>query len=145
MHTAIASGAELVCVPEIPTDVDHLVSSLVRIREIGKTSVIMIVAEGDDLGDAMQVQAKLKEAGNPYESRVVVLGHTQRGGSPVPADRILASELGCFAVDSLHNGETGKMAGMINGKPRLTPLEDCVRGHRQVSPEKLHLLQIVAG
>ena len=145
LHTAIASGAELVCVPEIPTDVNHLIENLNRIREIGKTSVIMIVAEGDDLGDAMCVQEKLKEAGNPYESRVVVLGHTQRGGSPVPADRILASELGCFAVDSLHNGETGKMAGMIDGKPTLTPLEDCVRGHRQVSPEKPHLLQIVAG
>ncbi len=145
LHTAIASGAELVCVPEIPTDVNHLVANLKRIKRLGKTSVIMIVAEGDDLGDAMHIQEKLKEAGNPFESRVVVLGHTQRGGSPVPADRILASELGCFAVEMLHQGETGKMAGMLAGKPTLTPFEECVKGHRQISAEKLHLLQIVSG
>ena len=145
LHTAIAAGAELVCIPEIPTDVESLVIGLKTIKQLGKTSVIMIVAEGDDLGDAMRIQEKLKEAGNPFESRVVVLGHTQRGGSPVPADRILASELGCFAVESLHRGETGKMAGLINGKPALTPLEECVSGHRQITPEKLQLLQLIAG
>jgi len=145
IHTAIASGAELICVPEIPTDVNHLVRNLKRIKQLGKKSVIMIVAEGDDLGDAVEIQRKLKEAGNPFDSRVVVLGHTQRGGSPVPADRILASELGCFAVESLHKGETGKMAGMINGKPALTPLEDCISGHRHITPEYLYLLQIIAG
>ena len=145
LYTAIASGAELVCVPEIPTDVNHLVANLKRIKQLGKTSVMMIVAEGDDLGDAMCIQEKLKEAGNPFESRVVVLGHTQRGGSPVPADRILASELGCFAVDSLHRNETGKMAGILGGALTLTPLEECVRGHRQITTEKLHLLQVIAG
>jgi len=145
LQTAIAAGAELVCVPEIPTNVEALVAGLWKIRELGKTSVMMIVAEGDELGGAIQVQEKLKEAGNPYESRVVVLGHTQRGGSPVPTDRILASQLGCFAVDSLHRGETGKMAGILGGKLTLTPLEECVSGHRQITTEQLHLLQIIAG
>ena len=145
VHAAIASGAEMVCVPEIPTNADHLVHSLKRIKHLGKKSVIMIVAEGDDLGNATQIQDILKKAGNPFDSRVVVLGHTQRGGSPAPADRILASQLGCFAVESLHNGETGKMAGTINEKMTLTPLEDCVKGHRQITPDYLHLLQIVSG
>ncbi|GHT33541.1 hypothetical protein FACS1894214_5270 [Planctomycetales bacterium] len=87
----------------------------------------------------------LKEAGNPFDSRTVVLGHILRGGSPAPADRILASELGNFAVSSLIQGETGKMAGKIKGELTLTPLEVCVTGHRKVDLEKLRLLQIVAG
>lgn len=144
LSTAIASGAELVCVPEIPTDIGKIVERLKLIKEIGKTSVIMIVAEGDDHGGAMKLQQALKEAGNPFESRCVVLGHVQRGGSPAPADRILATELGCFAVDALHKGETGKMAGKINNQLTLTPLEEAVKGHRQVSLEQLHLLDIVA-
>ena len=144
LYTAIASGAELVCVPEIPTDTASLVDHLKRIKALGKTSVIMIVAEGDDSGGAIPLQKQLEEAGNPYDSRVVVLGHIQRGGSPAPTDRILASDLGCFAVDQLHKGETGKMAGLINGVPTLTPLEEVVAGHRRISPDKMKLLQIVA-
>ncbi len=144
LYTAIASGAELVCVPEIPTDIGKLVKRLHHIKELGKTSVILIVAEGDDLGGAYQLHDSLAAAGNPFDSRVVVLGHIQRGGVPAPLDRILASELGCFAVEALHRGETGKMAGMINNRPVLTPLEEVVVGHRQIAADKLSLLQIIA-
>ncbi|MGL6196599.1 MAG: 6-phosphofructokinase, partial [Thermoguttaceae bacterium] len=144
LHTAIASGAELVCVPEIPTEISTLIAKLHDIQQLGKTSVIMIVAEGDDHGGAYKLQQSLKEAGNPFDSRVVVLGHTQRGGVPVPADRILAAELGCYAVEAVHNGETDKMAGMIGGELALTPLEEVIVGHKKISHETLHLLQIIA-
>lgn len=144
LYTAIASGAEIVCIPEIPTDVSEVVETLRHIKALGKTSVILIVAEGDDFGGAIYLLNALKEAGNPFDSRVVVLGHVQRGGSPNPADRILASDLGSFAVDALHKGETGKMVGMINNALTLTLLEDCVSGHRQISSDKLRLLQTVA-
>lgn len=145
LMTAIASGAEIACIPEREEEPEILVAKLQEIKDAGKMSVIAIVAEGDELGGAIAVQQLLKDAGNPFESRAVVLGHILRGGSPVAADRILASELGNFAVNALRNGETGKMAGNIKGELTLTPLVECISGHRKVNSEKLRLLSIVAG
>ncbi len=145
LATAIASGAEIVCIPEMVEKPERLVKKLREIKELGKSSVIAIVAEGDESGGAVALQKTLKEAGNPYDSRTVVLGHVLRGGSPTPMDRVLASELGNLAVSALMQGETGKMAGRINGECTLRPLEECISGHRKVSPERLRLLQIVAG
>ncbi|MDO5553229.1 MAG: ATP-dependent 6-phosphofructokinase [Planctomycetia bacterium] len=144
LTTAIAGGCEVVAVPEIPTSIDNIIASLHKFKNLGKKSMIMVVAEGDDLGGAIEMLARLKEAGSPYEMRVVVLGHVQRGGSPVPADRVLATKLGCFAVDSLHKGETGKMVGEIGNQLVLTPLSDVIVDHRQVSPAMLDLLEVIA-
>ncbi len=145
LATAIASGAEIACIPEVVEGPERLVKKLKKIKEAGKTSVIAIVAEGDESGGAVALQETLKKEGNPFDSRTVVLGHVMRGGSPTPADRILASELGNFAVSALIHGETGKMAGQIRGEPTLTPLEECVADHKKINPERLRLLQIVAG
>ena len=144
LSTAIASGAEIACIPEAEIPPDQIVKRLKKIKEAGKTSVMAIVAEGDESGGAYAVQKLLQEAGNPFESRAVVLGHVLRGGSPVAADRILASELGNFAVSAIMQGESGKMAGKINNELVLTPLEDCVHKHRTVDFDQLRLLQIVA-
>jgi len=145
LHTAIASGSEIVCVPEIPTNVPAILDHLSQIRELGKTSVLAIVAEGNDCGGAVSLQKQLVESGRcPYDSRVVILGHIQRGGIPVPADRILAASLGCRAIEALHAGETGKMVGYIDGKAVLSPLADVIGEHRRVETEMLKLLRIVA-
>jgi len=144
LSTAIASGAEIACIPEVQEPPEHIVKKLNKIKEAGKTSVMAIVAEGNESGGALAIQKTLQEAGNPFESRAVVLGHILRGGSPVAADRILASELGNFAVSAIIQGESGKMAGKINGELLLTPLEECVSKHRTVDAEELRLLQIVA-
>jgi len=145
LSTAIASGAEIACIPEAEETPERMVKKLQAIKEAGKTSVMAIVAEGDEHGGAFAIQKLLKEAGNPFDSRAVVLGHILRGGSPVAADRILASELGNFAVSAVIQGESGKMAGKIKGELTLTPLEECVSKHRTVDTEQLRLLQIVAG
>jgi 6-phosphofructokinase 1 len=105
---------------------------------------MMIVSEGDTYGGAYDIQKKLSEAGNPFDSRVVVLGHILRGGSPCPEDRILAAELGAFAVESLHNGATSVMAGKIGGELSLTPLQDCITDHRKVSESMKELLKVLA-
>jgi len=144
LSTAIASGAEIAFIPEVEEHPEQIVKKLIKIKEAGKTSVMAIVAEGDESGGAFAVQQLLKEAGNPFESRAVVLGHVLRGGSPAAADRILASELGNFAVSAIIQGETGKLAGKINNELVLTPLEECVHKHRTVDVEQLRLLQIVA-
>jgi len=144
LSTAIASGAEIACIPEVEEHPEKIVKALKKIKEAGKTSVMAIVAEGDESGGAFAVQKLLAEAGNPFESRAVVLGHVLRGGSPVAADRILASELGNFAVSAIIQGESGKMVGKIKNELTLTPLEECVAAHRKVDTEQLRLLQIVA-
>lgn len=144
LYTALASGSEIVCVPEIASSVENVVKSLHEIKDLGKTSILMIVAEGDDLGGATKWNEELHKAGCPYESRVVILGHILRGGSPCPNDRILATNLGCFAIESLHKGETGKMAGRVESKDSLSPFEDVIAEHRQVSPMMLQMLNIVA-
>jgi 6-phosphofructokinase 1 len=144
LSTAIASGAEIACIPEAEETPEKIVKKLKKIKADGKVSVMAIVAEGDEHGGAVALEKMLKEAGNPFESRSLVLGHILRGGSPVAADRILASELGNFAVSAIIQGETGKMAGKINNELTLTPLEECVHKHRTVDLDQLRLLQIVA-
>ena len=144
LKTAIAGGCEIVAIPEIPTSIPKIVERLNHFKSIGKKSMIMVVAEGDDHGGAYDMLEALKEAGSPYEMRVVVLGHVQRGGSPVPSDRILAAHLGCFAVCSLHNGESGKMVGQVGTNLVLRPFEEVITDHRQVTLEMMEILDVLA-
>jgi 6-phosphofructokinase 1 len=139
-YTAIAGGAECVCIPETSTDAAALVAQLKKLKQRGKSSIMMIVAEGDERGGAKVVDQMLREAGNPFPTRIVVLGHLQRGGSPAPMDRILAASMGDFAVRALIAGETMKLSGIIGGENRLTPLGDCIAGHNPIRPRLLELL-----
>ena len=124
MMSGIAGGAEAILVPETPTDIGQLVEDLRAGRAHGKTSSIMVVAEGDDAGKAIDVARKVAEISEFQDSRVAVIGHIQRGGSPTAFDRILASRLGVRAVEALLEGETGKMAGVSANMVVLRPLSD---------------------
>lgn len=141
VQTAIAGGAELVCIPETDTDVDAIVTQLKELKARRKNSIMMIVAEGDELGGAMHLQEELKKRGCPYSSRAVVLGHLQRGGSPTAEDRLLASQLGAFAVESLQAGKTGVMAGLQGTKCTLTPFEETYTQHKPIPQELFSLLK----
>lgn len=140
VHTAIAGGAEVVCIPETDTDLDSILKQLHELKQRGKKSIMMIVAEGDERGGAPQLHEILKQRGCPFPSRYVVLGHLQRGGSPTPEDRILASQLGDFAVRALIAGKTGVMAGMAGTQCVLTPFEKTFHDHKVISSEMLSLL-----
>ena len=144
LQSAIAGGCEIVAIPEIPTSVESIVAKLRQFKKLGKKSMIMVVAEGDKSGGAIGMLHALSAAGAPYEMRVVVLGHVQRGGSPVPTDRILAAKLGCFAVYAVHQGESGKMVGQKGEQLLLTPFEDVIVDHRQVTPEMLEILDVLS-
>jgi 6-phosphofructokinase 1 len=80
----------------------------------------------------------------PFSTRVAILGHLQRGGAPAPADRILASQLGALAVQAIHDGQTGKMAGQVRGELALTPFADTYSEHKPIPPELLDLLEVLA-
>jgi len=144
LYTALAGGAEVVAIPETETNVPQIVQHLQVLKARGKKSIMIVVSEGDEKGGAEVLNEGLKKAGCPYQTRVLTLGHLQRGGTPVPEDRILASRLGDFAVQAITEGETGMMAGEVNGKLILTPLPDTYAQHKPVPQDKLDLLQTLA-
>lgn len=143
LYTAIAAGCEVACIPEAPLEIADMVAKLTRLKQAGKDSIIMAVAEGY-LEGVVALQQKLMTAGCPFQTRVIVLGHLLRGGSPIADDRILATMLGHCAVQAILAGETGKMAGVLHEKPTLFPLEDVVKAHRCVPASMVELLEVVS-
>ena len=144
IHTAIASAAEYACVPETPTKIPDLLKLLHKLKERGKTSVLIVVAEGDESGGAMELHQQLQKVDSPYSSRFVILGHLQRGGPPTPDDRLLASRLGDFAVTSLVEGVTGVMAGILNHQRVLTPFPETFAMHKPIPSEYFDLLETLS-
>jgi 6-phosphofructokinase 1 len=122
LEAGLSGGAEEILVPEIHCDLGEIHKRLMQGKQRGKSSSIIVVAEGNHEGNAFEIAAKLKTLCG-IEYRVVVLGHIQRGGSPTARDRILATKLGSYAVDLLAEGKTGVMAGEIKGELVATPLE----------------------
>ncbi len=144
LHTAIATGAEAALLPETETDIDKICSYMERERRKNKTSGIVIVAEGDEEGGALEIARKVKKKLPGYETRVTILGHLQRGGAPSCNDRVLASILGHTAVNALLEGRQGVMVGMIHDKIVYTPLEQAFTKHKQIDPEWLELSKIIS-
>ncbi len=144
LYTALAAAAEVVAIPETPTDIPAIIEELKTLKARGKHSIMIVVAEGDEYGGAENLQADLRAAGCPFPTRTLILGHLQRGGSPVPADRILASRLGDFAVRSILAGCTGAMTGEIKGQLVLTPFPESYAEHKPVPEELVKLLETLA-
>lgn len=141
VHTALAAGAEIVAVPETITNMSAIHEQLNRLKQRGKSSVMMIVAEGDEEGGAEILNQRLKEGGCPFPTRVVILGHLQRGGTPTPEDRVRATQMGSAAVKAILAGETGKMLGIVGGQPLLTPFAETFAQHRPIPKHLLDLLE----
>lgn len=121
MDVGVSCGAEFIAVPETVTNTDILYQ---RILENGVNKrTIVIVGEGDELGDANQLRSILKEKYD-ISAHVTILGHIQRGGSPTVRDRVLASHLGVEAVKALINGKKDIMVGEINHEISYVPLEE---------------------
>jgi 6-phosphofructokinase 1 len=106
LNTGLAIGAQEILIPEVNMSLDNLIDSLKRSKNAGKTSTIIVVAEGDKTGNNVFQLADTIETKLPkYEVRVSVLGHMQRGGSPSCFDRVLGTQMGITSVESLVNNE----------------------------------------
>lgn len=140
LDTGIASGAEFVAVPETATNFEDLCTYMESRRE--KDRHIFVIAEGDDYGGAQKFADDFK-ARFDVDSRVTILGHIQRGGSPSARDRILATRLGAAAVQALLDGESGKMAGEIKGEIVLTPLRETWEKKAEIDRDLLALVDIL--
>lgn len=144
LYTALAGGAEVVAIPETETNVAQIVQHLQVLKARDKKSIMIVVSEGDEMGGAAALNEDLKKAGCPFQTRMLTLGHLQRGGTPVPDDRILASRLGDLAVQAVIEGESGTMAGEVNKQLILTPFQDTYAKHKPVPEEYLKLLETLA-
>jgi 6-phosphofructokinase 1 len=139
-HIAIAvgfaTGAEQILIPEKAANVHTICQRLCAGRSRGKTSSIVVVAEGAVKGGASTIANQLMKLSR-NECRVCILGHIQRGGSPTAADRLLGTKLGGYAVDLLARGQTGVMTGEVGGKLVATPLRAAVQHKKKLDHDLL--------
>lgn len=145
MRSGIAGGAEAILVPETRTPIDQLITILEKGWQHHKTSSIVVVAEGDQIGGAFKVAEMVKERFNYYDTRVSILGHMQRGGNPTCMDRVLASRMGVAAVEALKNGREDIMIGIIHKDINYTPLENAVKYNLDINRNLVALAEILAG
>jgi len=145
LNTGVGAGAEEILIPEENLGLERLVESLKRSKATGKSSSIVIVAEGDKTGkNVFELKEYVDENLDGYDARVSVLGHLQRGGSPSCFDRVLASRMGVKAVDYLLENKTNLMVGLKDGIIALTPLEKAIKGKTSINKELLRVSDIMS-
>lgn len=145
LNAGIGGGAEEILIPEENLGLERLIDSLKKSKESGKTSSIVVVAEGDKIGkNVFELKDYVEENMPDYDVRVSVLGHMQRGGAPSCFDRVLASRLGVKAVEVLLEGKTNYMVGLLADKVVLTPLEQAIKGQSRVDDELVKVSDIIS-
>lgn len=142
LDVALAGGAEDVFLPETPRQPSAVLQVVQEAHQRGKSSAIIIVAEGHPGGGAA-VQAAI-EAATGHQTRLAILGHLQRGGRPAVADRILASRLGVAAVDTLIAGQSGVMLGMRHQSVQAVPLPAAWAERKPIDPAAYACLRVLS-
>ena len=144
LNAGVGAGAEEILIPEENIGLDKLLQSLIKSKESGKTSSIVVVAEGEKIGKNIFQLAEYVEENLPeYDVRVSVLGHMQRGGAPSCFDRVLASRFGVSAAELLLSGSSNLMVGFVNNEVKYTPLEKAVKEHHKIDEELLRVSEIM--
>lgn len=144
LETGIASGAELILLPETRTKVAEIKDALREVFRVKRRSSLVVVAEGDETGGALKLADELKEEFDKYEMRVCILGHIQRGGTPTARDRVLASRLGVAAIRALLDGHSSVMVGVVNGESTITPMRNTWSKKKSINYELLELANILS-
>ena len=142
--TGLATGALSIILPEKNNTYEELFGDLRSAQANKKTSNIIMVAEGNHLGDIFEIATAVRKEFPSIDVKVTTLGHTQRGGSPSTNDRILASVLGQYAIKGLMEGQEKVMSGMINQKVVFTPLGDAITKTTALDYEMLTIAKILA-
>ncbi len=144
LHGGIATGAEAIMVPELTNDYEQLEAFLENAHKQHKTSSIVLVAEGDQVGGALKIAEQAQKDHPEYDVRVTILGHIQRGGSPTADDRINAGRLGVSAVEALLAGKRDIMVGLMNGRIVHHPFSHSKKDRRPLDPQLLELIKILS-
>lgn len=144
LNSGIAAGAQDILIPERNDEIDEMFKALDKGQLKGKSSSIVVVAEGEELGSIYDIAKFTKIKYPTYDIRVTVLGHIQRGGMPSCADRVLASRLGIAAVEGLMAGKTNLMAGIRSNKIVYTPFEEAIQKHNEIDTELIRVSEMLA-
>lgn len=145
LNAGVGAGAEEILIPEENLGLERLLESLKRSKASGKSSSIVVVAEGDKTGKNVFELKEYVEKHLPiYDVRVSVLGHMQRGGPPSCFDRVLASRMGVKAVEALLDGKTTLMAGIKDNKIIMTPISKAIRKHTKIDEELIRVSDIMS-
>ncbi len=162
LYAGVASGADIILLPEIPYDSKKVLAAIEKRHKAGKGFTILAVAEGaiskeDAKLSKKELKAKMAKEVHPTvsyklakmitdetgsECRVAVPGHTQRGGSPCPYDRVLCSRLGSAAAGAIMDGKFGYMVAMVNGETKLVPLGDVAGKLKMVDPKSSMIAEV---
>ncbi len=165
IEAGIAGGADVILIPEIPIDLDEVCSIIKKRHERGKTFSIVVVAEGAQFKDGTMITQEQKldsfghvrlggigedlasqiEKRTGYETRVSVLGHIQRGGSPTAFDRVLGTRFGVKAVELVKNKKFGRMVALAGLKIIDVPLEEAVKDLKTVDMELYNIAKVFFG
>ncbi|MFN8330160.1 MAG: 6-phosphofructokinase [Saprospiraceae bacterium] len=143
LHTAIASGASAFLIPEKVMEIDELIGELKKALRRKKLFGLVIVAEGNHLGDTTEIARIIHERVPEYDIRVAIIGHLQRGGSPTARDRFLAGRLGYEAVQALMNGTYNKMVGIINNQTTFTDFKTAISMSKKPDEDLIRMAEIL--
>ncbi len=144
LNSGIATGALDILIPERKDSLEDLFNTFKTAEKVGKSSSIVVVAEGEELASIYDLAKATKEEFPSYDIRVAILGHIQRGGSPSCADRVLASHLGYGAVIGLMEGKNKVMVGMQSNKITYTTIEEAIKKHNEIDKDLLKIAEILA-
>lgn len=137
-HVGLAGGAEEIFTPDANTTVDKAVTRVLESAQRGKTSSIIIAAEGQKPGRAYDLAEAIRKKSG-LDAKVCILGHVQRGGSPTASDRILASRMGATAVEVLLQGQSNVMVGIVKDSLTTVPLELVTKSEKKMSLDLINL------
>ncbi|MEX6687172.1 6-phosphofructokinase [Danxiaibacter flavus] len=144
LHSGIATGAEHILIPEEDTSVEEVIAGLSEKEKRKKLVNLIVVAEGHKSGGANHIAEIVKQQLPNLDTKVTILGHLQRGGSPSCIDRLIASRMGYHAVESLLQGRHNVMVGILDNAMKYTPLEIAIREKQRFSDEWLKIVKILA-
>jgi len=145
LNAGIGAGAEEVLIPEKKMGIDRLLKSLKHSEKSGKSSSIIVVSEGEKIGDNVFKFSSYIEKNFPsYEIRVSILGHIQRGGSPSCFDRVLASRMGVYAVDSILKNKSKIMVGIKGDKIIEVPISEAIKGGQDIDRDLIRVCDIIS-
>lgn len=144
LNGAIASGAEAAMIPEFALEKDQLAETIENGFRKTKNSSIVLVSESEVIGGAMGVAERVRNEYPQFDSRVVILGHIQRGGTPSAQDRILASRMGVAAIDALLEGQRNVMIGIQNDEIVYVPFSKAIKKNKPISERLIDDLRILS-
>lgn len=144
LYTGIGSGAGSIFLPETEDSVSDLISHLKMSARRRKLFNVVIVAEGNKNGGAMEIAKKVREEYDQYETKVAIIGHLQRGGSPTCLDRVLASRLGYASIEALLNGKENIAVGVIDGEISYTSFDDAIAKSKVPTTEMIEMAKILS-